>query len=274
MTVDMFHGASTLDMLSAKSLSEDLDAPARRRFWLVAQLIARCNVTEVESALTAAAKVEAFIANGGRSSSAPLGSIGFGAAGPSDLPDMRPAQRVDTEPSPAPAALSNSQNIVDIGGKYRNARRQLLDKETRSRFIHEAAVNPDNRHLAQLFGLSVRQAHAIRVGLSKFIADGRREIELQMQDDFLKNKSAAGATMDDVVRYLRQINDVVVPNGPNYVVNYKLALTAEQLLERANAKRRERKQAPLMLETAGLPCGASPLPANGAAEEARQSAHI
>jgi len=272
MTVDMFHGASTFDVLSAKSLAEDLDAPARRRFWLIAQLIARCNVTEVESALSAAAKVEAFIANGGKSSAAPIGPIGIATIDHSNANGAQLVAR--NEIAPAPTASSNAQNIVEIGGKYRNARRQLLDKETRSRFIQEAAVNPDNRHLAQLFGLSVRQAHAIRVGLSKFIADGRREIELQMQDDFLKNKTATGATMDDVVRYLRQINDVVVPNGQNYVVNYKLGLSAEQLLERANAKRRERKQTPFVLDTAHLACGGSPRPENAAAEEARQSAQI
>jgi hypothetical protein len=272
MTVDMFHGASTFDTLTAKSLAEDLDAPARRRFWLVAQLIGRCGVTEIESALSAAAKVEAFIANGKGTAGAPLGRGDLGAAARAVASNIEPSQRVDGQASPVTATSSNSQNVVDIGGKYRNARRQLLDKETRSRFIQEAAINPDNRHLAQLFGLSVRQAHAIRVGLSKFIADGRREIELQMQDDFLRNKSAAAATMEDVVRYLRQINDVVVPNGQNYIVNYKLALTGEQLLERANVKRRERKQPPFVMDAGGMPQGADPPPADIGPEAARQSA--
>jgi hypothetical protein len=192
MTAD---SASTFDTLTAKALTEDLDAPARRRFWLVAQLIGRCGVAEIESALSAAAKVETYIATGECTSSAPLGCSDRGAAARPAPQNAEPAQHGVSPVSAAPATPSTPENVVDIGGKYRNARRQLLDKETRARFIQEAAVNPDNRHLAQLFGLSVRQAHAIRVGLSKFIADGRREIELQSQDGFPRKKAAAPATL-------------------------------------------------------------------------------
>lgn len=253
MASDIFHGASTLDAFNENSLAEGLDASARRRFWLVAQFISRCSVSEIESAISASSKVEAFIANGYRSSCNPIGPRNVAASVSPGSIKIQTAQTIDRDLLPTPAASVVSQNVVAIDGKYRNARRQLLDKDTRTRFIQEASINSDNRHLAQIFGLSVRQAHAIRVGLSKFIAEARREIELQMQHDFLRNKSAAGATMDDVVRYLRQINDVVVPNGQNYVVNYKLALTAEQLLERANAKRRERNQKPLVIEGPDAP---------------------
>jgi hypothetical protein len=248
MTGDIFHGTSILDAFNENSLTEGLDASARRRFWLVAQFISRCGVSDIESAISASAKVEAFIANGDRSSGAPIGPRNAAASVSPDPIKIQTALAIDHAPSPIPAVSVDSKNVIEIGGKYRNVRRQLLDKDTRTRFIQEAAINPDNRHLAQIFGLSVRQAHAVRVGLSKFIAAARRETELKMQHEFLRNKSAAGATIDDVVRYLRQINDVVVPNGQDYIVNYKLTLTAEQLLERANAKRRERSQQPLVIE--------------------------
>jgi hypothetical protein len=271
-------------LLDVTSLTGDLDAAARRRFWLVQWIIERCSVGEIEPALVIAAKIEAFIAGGDSCNNDSCNNSGsscsVAAATPaaargltlgSENSHATQSAKISSDPSVSPA----SQNGVGIGGRHHTANRPLLDKETRDRFIREAARKSDNRYLAQTFELSVRQAHAIRVGLSKFIAQARRELprcasnskrvgvpidretELKMEEDFLRTRPSAPPTMDDVVRYLRQAGDVVVPNGENYVVNYRLTLASEQLLERANSKRRERAQDPFVL-AAGMPMNQAP----------------
>jgi hypothetical protein len=261
------------------SLTGDLDAAARRRFWLAEWILERCSIGEIEPALAIAAKIEAFIAgadscnNSGRScrgaaaTPAPAQDIVAGSGSSHAIQSAK----ISADSSVPPA----SRNGVANGERCHPANRPLLDQETRERFIREAARKPDNRHLAQTFGLSVRQAHAVRVGLSKLIAQAQREpsrgvsnskgsgapidaeTERKMQEDFLRTRPPAPPTIDDVVRYLRQVGDVVVPHGEAYTVNYRLTLTSEQLLDRANNKRRERALDPFVLAV-GMPASQAP----------------
>jgi hypothetical protein len=278
------------------SLSGDLDAAARRRLWLVGQIIGRSSVSELESALEAVAKIDMFIARGCRN-----GSIATSGNQPAPFIDGStpndddPADLPSEQRSAAPTASLDSQRATALSERHRVAQRPLLDSQTREVFIREAAKNSDNRHLAQVFGLSVRQAHAIRVGLRKFIPQARnghtpnngptrnnvskfrrkenktpvnRETELKMQQDFLRTRPPALPTIEDVVRYLRQAGDVVVLDGQNYSVNYDLTLTVDELVERANAKRRVRQQPPF--ELTNVVAGAAP---DGMAEAAPESDH-
>jgi hypothetical protein len=267
-------------LLDVTSLTGDLDAAARRRFWLAQWLLERCSISEIEPGLAIAAKIEAFIAGGDSCNNSDRSCPGA-AATPAAAQGIASGSRsshailsakISADPSVSPA----SRNGVGIGGRCHPANRPLLDQETRDRFIREAARKPDNRHLAQTFGLSVRQAHAVRVGLSKLIAQAQRdpsrgvsnskragapidaETERKMQEDFLRTRPSAPPTLDDVVRYLRQIGDVVVPHGETYIVNYRLTLTSEQLLERANNKRRERALDPFVLAV-GIPVSQAPI---------------
>lgn len=265
---------SSEDLLDVPSLTGDLDAAARRRFWLAQWILERCSIGEIEPALAIAVRIEAFIAgvdscsNGGRSCRGAVATpaAAQGIASGSESSQATQSTKISADPSVSPA----SRNGVGIGGGCHPANRPLLDAETRGRFIREAARKPDNRHLAQVFGLTVRQAHAIRVGLSKLIAQARSDLsrgvsssktvgapidaetERKMQEDFLRTRPPAPPTIDDVVRYLRQVGDVVVPHGETYIVNYRLTLTSEQLLERANNKRREHALDPFVLAV-GLP---------------------
>lgn len=260
-------GELAVDVLG--SLCGDLDTPARRRLWLVGQIIGHFStISELESAVDTAAKLELFIARGYRDGSLDITDreatpFGFGG-----VPNLDPRQSQGEQGLPPPAAPLDSHRSTATAGRYGVAHRPLLDGRKREEFIREAAENSDNRHLAQVFGLSVRQAHAIRVGLSKFITQAQngqtaygakpngkdnqspvdREAELQMQEEFLRNRPPAPLTLDDVVRYLRQSDDVVVLKGENYVVNYSLTLTPSELIERANAKRHARTQPPFELD--------------------------
>ena len=82
------------------------------------------------------------------------------------------------------------EDFIINGARTRVAREKevrtpLLDETTRRRFVEEAIQNPDNRRLATRFGLSVRQAHAIRVAL-------RKEIMRQGRVDVASPASSAG----------------------------------------------------------------------------------
>jgi hypothetical protein len=80
-----------------------------------------------------------------------------------------------------------------------------------------------------------------------------RETELRMQAEFLAQKPSTPATMEDVVRYLRQIGDVVVSDGDEYVVNYSLRLSRVALIARAEEKRRQRGLRPLVVASVAPP---------------------
>jgi len=244
------------ELLNAISLAHDLDPAARRRLWIVGRFVERCGLSEIDAVLSVAAKVEAFIVTGATSDAGGASKHSVTACTGDESTDLEMHRPAFGKVQLATAISTGLRSSTSPGSKGHVVQRPLLDQEAKARFIQEAARNPDNRHLAQAFGLSVRQAHAIRVGVSKYIASARREYELQMQDDFLRNKTKSRSTMDDVVRYLREIDDVVVPDGQHYVVNSNLTLTAEQLVERANRKRRERNLQPLAIEDADAPCAA------------------
>ena len=46
--------------------------------------------------------------------------------------------------------------------------------------------------------------------------------------------------MEDVIRFLRQIGDVVVRSGDGFCVNSRYLLTRQEIVQRANKKRNER----------------------------------
>jgi hypothetical protein len=237
-------------------LTHDLDPAARRRLWIVGRFVERCGLSEIDAVLSVAAKVEAFIVTGATSDADGAAKHGVTACTGDESTDLEIYRPAFSQAQLATTISTGLRSSASPGSKGNVAQRPLLDQEAKARFIQEAARNPDNRHLAQTFGLSIRQAHAIRVGVSKYIASARREYEQQMQDDPLRTKAKSGSTMDDVVRYLREIDDVVVPDGRHYVVNSNLTLTAEQLVERANRKRREHNLQPLVMEDTDAPCEA------------------
>ena len=132
-----------------------------------------------------------------------------------------------------------------------NSPGRLLTREELQAFQDQALNGATNQDLAQRFGLTPRQANGIRMGLAKRVPQIAlkrivakppkmsldRATELQMQSEFLQQKVKTPATVEDVVRYLRQRGDVVTRSGSVFSINYRLSLTEEELFRRANEKR-------------------------------------
>ena len=259
----------TDDIAEVASLAEGLNATARRRLWLVWRVTQHCQASDINAALEGLIKLDEFIVSGRCQSVANIQNGNTSADPNAALGD--PAQLARATES---AALSDRSQSVAADGRNGRPQRSLLDSDARGRFVAEAARNSDNRHLAQVFGLTVRQAHAIRVALSKLITQAQREqgvnaqqpvprpvrrgsplapsldrqTELKLQEEFLRAKAPPRTSLEDIVRYLRQKGDVVFSDGDCFMLNYRLKLTPAQLIDRANAKRRESNQDSFVLE--------------------------
>lgn len=233
------------------ALSQGLDAPGLRRLWLVERLVV-AGQGDPDQTVALVERIERFIVSGvaphHSSTARPLHINGGTGDSPFVVQQVHPQH-----PLPGRTGAPAQQ-------------RGLLDAATRERFVREAATCEDNKHLARTFGLSVRQAHAIRVGLSRRIAEFRaangiakpqgpaeilrrsvvpqidRAKELSLQEEFLRRRAPARSTMDDVIRFLRQCGDSIVSKDDHYLVNLRDLLSGTELVARANHKRRQRSQ--------------------------------
>ena len=79
--------------------------------------------------------------------------------------------------------------------------------------------------------------------------------EREQQENSLRQRPAPPPSLDDVVRFLRQLGDIVVRNGDHYSVNYSLSLTAQELVMRANRTRAAKGKPPFEVHAA-LPADA------------------
>lgn len=113
-------------------------------------------------------------------------------------------------------------------------RAQLSDGD-RERLIDRLAAGAKNSELAAEFSLSSKQVQGFRMGSARQIA-ARRE-RPQQQHSF------EAASADEVIRYLRQQDDVVVTQGNEFLVNGRFQLSLSELIERAN-KMRDRQGKP------------------------------
>jgi hypothetical protein len=124
-----------------------------------------------------------------------------------------------------------------------------LDPAQRAEFERAIKAGAANHELAARFGLTPRQAHGFRIGFARRKATpgpatlGNKAsphveaTERLQQEIFLRQRPPQPPVMDDVVRFLRQQDDIVVRNGDGFLVNARLLLSAQELVARANAKR-------------------------------------
>src|SRR5205823_11138095 len=99
-----------------------------------------------------------------------------------------------------------------------------------------------NAELALEFGLSPKQVQGFRIGSAREIARRRAHTGNAFEAE---QEASPTAIIDDIVRYLRQQDDVVVlQEDGGYLVNGRFRMTASELVTRANRMRtRQRKPA-------------------------------
>lgn len=111
-----------------------------------------------------------------------------------------------------------------------------LSPEAREKLLDGLAAGARNAELAQEFGLSMRQVQGIRISQARLAKLGRAAQEPPAPQQTQES-------IDEVVRFLRQQDDVVVrqANG-DFLVNGRFRLAPTELYERANRIRaRNRK---------------------------------
>src|SRR5215212_1587998 len=117
------------------------------------------------------------------------------------------------EPIPSHAARLPKRTGLELSAEQRE---QLLDR---------LAQGAKNAELAQHFGLNARQVQGIRMGAAREIAKRRERVSVS------EDNATISASPEDVVRYLRQQDDVVVPHaGGEFLVNGRFQLTLTELV--------------------------------------------
>src|SRR5205814_5531553 len=96
-----------------------------------------------------------------------------------------------------------------------------------------------------------KQVQGVRMGCAREIAKRRTALAAHSPAP-AKQQQVTGATasIDEIVRYLRQQDDVVVPQEDGgYLVNGRFRMTAAELTLRANRMRTRQRKRPSRLPT-------------------------
>ena len=146
-------------------------------------------------------------------------------------------------------SLSNSEPFGEPVPTSRSS--VALSIEQRERLLRHFAEGARNAELAKEFGLSPKQIQGIRMGSAREIA--RRRDQLCKTEAEAEQNDLAPGSVDDIVRYLRQQDDVVVSqeNG-EFLVNGRFRMPLADLVGRAN-RMRERQGKPKFDLPSGMP---------------------
>jgi hypothetical protein len=237
-----------MEPVRAMHLCGNAEADQRRRLHF---LLVALSSLEPAAAIEVARCMEEFVVGmtvgttDGRPAGAPSGERSSKIEGPND-------------PGSAPAVVlkevtSKTTQQLRGAGSESSTRNRSLDDAQRRAFAEAVATGATNDELAVRFGLTRRQANVLRIGLVKL----QREVPIlvqptgrpssaeqladhEQQEQFLRKKPTPSVTIDDVVRFLRQLGDIVVRQDDHYLVNHSLSLTAQELIIHANRKRTAR----------------------------------
>jgi hypothetical protein len=201
---------------------------SQRRCWLVYRAL---ECAPLDQALELAQRAEEFIVRGASERYA-----GDSTVRPEILPAAPPG---GVERSRAVAAAGSAKADdpgTPIGG------RSAIPAEQRRRLIDRLAQGGKNAELAAEFGLTPKQVQGVRIGCAREIA-GRRTEQPEVAPasaivapaDAAAQPATVAASVDDVVRYLRQQDDVVVPQASGeFLVNARFRMPLDELVNRAN----------------------------------------
>jgi hypothetical protein len=235
------------------------EEPAQRRWWLLWKAL---ECVPLEKAIDLARAADAFVTGARAESPTHYGPVRFE---PVQLGSNEPAH----EPAPPAAEAAVASESMESDGKPvgvgalasaglpapLSAKRSnlVLSAEQREQLLQRLAEGAKNAELAHQFGLSRQQVQGVRMGSAREIA-ARRE-RLSHGTPASNEMSSLAPTADDIVRYLRQQDDVVVPQGNEFVVNGRFRLPFSELVSRANRMRR--RQGKPEFDLAGSPPAAT-----------------
>lgn len=216
-------------MQNSIQLDELMNSPAARRFWLLYQAV---RSLPFELALESARVAEMFVVG------APSESLAADAptnAMASRVEPRRTAEQRRAEPPDLNGAAEGSAAVKQNGIALSPDQRDLL--------LAQLAAGAKNAELAREFGLSPKQVQGLRIGCAREIT--RRRALSGNGEPQLDQAPASTSLMEDIIRYLRQQDDVVVSQDDGgYLVNGRFPMTASELVVRANRMRaRQRKPA-------------------------------
>ena len=113
------------------------------------------------------------------------------------------------------------------------ALREQQRSEQRQELMARIANGAPNAELASDYGLSPRQVQGIRM-----VAARTKPKRAQVSAEAPDRVAFCATASDEVVRYLRQQDDVVVPQGPGeFLVNGRFRMDTTDLVSRANKMR-------------------------------------
>jgi hypothetical protein len=232
-------------IIRTETLFDGLNAHEKRRLYF---LLLGIDQLELREALTLAERIDTFITAeaslAADATEAPL------PAGRWSHPVARSPEKPDGESLPSGEPQPQPDQMPSSPPRLR------LNKPSQIAFFKAVARGATNAELAEAFGLTKRQAQAIRIGMARRRARGaptHRQTEGQATGGSTASSvepsaataceistPAATGAVSEVVRFLRQVGDVVVKQGDVFVVNSILRMSFEELVGRANAKRLQR----------------------------------
>ena len=220
-------------MIEHVELIHLLENPAARRLWLLEQAL---RSVPLEAAVELARTAEAFI---------------MGSEVETVTDDPATVLRRDQEPSEP-----TRQSVSKAGPADREPARSgfPLTEDQRDRLLERLAEGARNAELVVEFGISAKQVQGFRMGCNREIAKRRIRLADKSSEPADRHQPAnETASIDEIVRYLRQQDDVVVSQEDGwYLVNGRFRMSVAELAARANRIRSRQQKPAFQIPTAGL----------------------
>jgi hypothetical protein len=199
-----------------------IEEPAHRRGWLLYRAL---ECLPLDRAIDLARAADAFVTG-------PVSERLISNAAVGSEPAVGPSERYREQPY---ASEPDKQSGPETRATQKRAA-LALSIDQREQLFDRLAKGARNAELAAEFRISPRQVQGIRMGRARAIAKGRGDGNREERP--VSHPSSVSTSMDDVVRYLRQQDDVVVPQGDDeFLVNARFRLPSAELISRANRMR-------------------------------------
>ena len=203
--------------------------PTSRRTWLLQKAL---ECAPLDRALELARMADDFV-------------LGVIPAMQAEKTRFQPETAVSQSPGRAIPQYSVGARVKPFANKTTAPGRPKLSLSAgqRERLLQRMAEGARNAELATDFGLAPRQVQGIRISQA-------RQAKLRQQ----QSSGAPAASIEEVVRFLRQQDDLVVRQADGaFLVNGRFQLGPRELVERANRIRARQGKSPFISETAALP---------------------